>query len=644
MAYGDTTKDTPKSGLSVEIYRKKFDDYRSVTEDNRLRNCKATDYYHGEQLTSDEKQQLAERGQPDIVVNRLRVAINGILGVTARARSDPRCWPRTPKDEDSADVATDALRYIKQRNRFDYTRVSLFHDILVPGTAAVITIVNADRDIEFQQIRWEEFFIDPRSRREDGKDATYMGIAKWMYADDVARIYPSFKIDTIETMSTGVGGIVDESFEDRPRDAGQWLDRRNRRVMIVEMYHKYQGKWWKCVFYGGGILEEVVSPYKDEKGRPTNPIECCSAYVDRNNNRYGPAQDMIPIQDEVNKRRSKLLWLITASQIQARDPSAIEVDADTARKEAARPDGVLPFGWEKVPTTDMAQGQMQLLAESKAELERFGPNPAVLGRQGADTSGRALLARQQAGLVELAILFDRLEDLELRCYRQAWARAKQFWTFPMWLRITDDIEAPRFLGINMPKGPQMVDPQTGQPAVDSQTGKPVEGEPQFDLTGQSIFGYKNTVAEMDVDIIIDTAPETATIMQEQLKDLIDMVGSNPTYAAQVPFEVFIEMTPLPKKRELISRIREYASQQQQAQQAQAQQQMAAEMQKAMAQVRELLSKGDLNEAQALLARAEAHAVGLHAGAAVASAAHKAFTDAEKPVTGAGASRSGVSDA
>ena len=70
-----------------------------------------------------------------------------------------------------------------------------------------------------------------------------------------------------------------------------------------------------------------------------------SAYVKRNNDRYGAVWDMIGPQDEINKRRSKSVHLLSTTRIEVRDPQAIDVDADVARREASRPDGVIPYGW-----------------------------------------------------------------------------------------------------------------------------------------------------------------------------------------------------------------------------------------------------------------------------------------------------------
>jgi len=641
----------PVPGESVRAladYRKMFDDYRNTAEENRRLAAIDIDYYDGKQITIAEKRVLSTRGQPDIVINRVRTAVNGILGVIIRAKADPRCWGRTPADTDAADVATDVLRYVTERNRWSQTKAACFWDMLVPGTSAALITVNGDLDVQVDQIRNEEFFYDPRSRRRDFKDAKYLGIAKWMYSTDAERRWKK-EISLAYSSMEGLGGAVDQTFEDRPMNQGAWLDVRNRRVMVVELYHEYDGKWYRCVFYGGGVLEEGISPYHDEKKRPCCPIEGMTAYIDRDNNRYGVVRDMRDIQDEINKRRSKLLHLVSSHQIQARDPSAIEVDADTARAEAARPDGVIPYGWEIVRTTDMSAGQMQLLAEAKNELERMGPNPAVLGRQGSDTSGRALLARQQAGLVELALVIDQLDDWELRVFKQCWYRCQQYWKNPQWIRVTENQDDPRYVQVNVPRGEPMVDPATGQPMMEPpvledgtpnpKAGQPVRGQPQFapetledgtpnPKAGESVFGYDNNVAEMDVDIIVDTQPETANIMQEMLQDLIKLVSASPAYADQVPFEVFVELSPLPRKRMILDKIKTYQAERQKAQAAQMEMQQQAAMEKLKAEVQKMIAEAFNKKATGEAALITAQAAESQAETAAARALNDAVTEEE----------------
>lgn len=598
-----------------------FSEFVQLSADARTESLIDCDYYDSKQWTSAEKLALAQRGQPDLVFNRIKPAINGIVGVVERGKSDPRAWPNTPNDEDTADVATDVLRYVATYNRWDKTKADCFLDMLVPGTMGALIGVDADKQITVDQVRWEEFFYDPRSRRRDFKDARYLGIAKWMYADALGAMYPEKREDIEASLSNGILGLApDQSFQDRPNStATTWIDRRSRRLMVVELYYREGGEWQRCVFTGSDILDSGPSPYLDHKGKPHCPIEAQSAYVTKDNERYGASRDMRGPQDEINKRRSKALHVLSTRQVEVIDAMALDTDIEVARKEAAKPDGVLPPGYRFADNRVAMAGHIELLAEAKAEIERMGPNPAVLGRDANDSSGRALLARQQAGLVELANLYAQLDDWELRVFRQCWARAKQYWTAPMWIRVTDDEDAPKFVGINQPRGEPLLHPPTTedgqphpnalQPMLDAKTGQQAEGQPLYHPdqmlgqdgqlqphpdAGKPVLGYKNQLGEMDVDISIDTVQDTGTVAQEQFSDLMQMIGSNPMWAQQVPLDVLIQLSSIPHKRQLRDKIKGAAAKIADAQ-AQAQQLNDA---KTAADIKERNSKAELNTAQA----------------------------------------------
>lgn len=578
--------DAKSAADKITRYRRMLDDAR--TDSNKVEERKESmtdrDYYDCHQLTEAELQVYRLRGQPPIIINRIRRGIDGILGVVEQAKTSPRAYLRNPPkpsqpqpqqqmqpgmspqqqqgpvrgDLDAGDVASMTLRYISDSQRFPQLKMDALDNMLVEGSCAAIFETGPDQNVIAAQIRWEEFFYDPRSRRSDFKDARYLGIAKWMYADQVASIYKSHTDDLTKFASSGevlLSGASDSTWEDRPNNAAPWIDSKQRRIMVVEMYHLEAGVWMRSIFWTGGLLEDGKSPYVDDSDRPLCPIEAQSAYVDNKNRRYGVVRDMRGPQDEINMRRSKLLHLVNVRQVQQVDMSAPPIDADLARKEAARPDGVIPSGWQIVPTTDMAMGQANLLAEAKAEIDRMAPNPAILGRSSADASGRAQQVRQNAGMTELARVLGRFNDWEMRCYKQMWSRARA-WSDPKWIRVTDDDGAPQYVRINEPSDepPQItVDPQTGQQIA-------IPAPP------------KNHIAKMDVDIVVDTVPETATLEQEVFQDLAKIAGS---YGPQaVPFEVMIELSSMPKKREFVRKLRdlraEAAQEQAQGQQRQAQ--------------------------------------------------------------------------
>src|SRR5258708_28410813 len=108
-----------------------FAEARDLTLVARTNSILAQDYYDSDQFTPQEKAALRERRQPPIIVNRIKPAINGMVGVIERSRSDPRAWPRNPQNTDAADTATDILRYIADFNRFKGIKRDCFIDMLV---------------------------------------------------------------------------------------------------------------------------------------------------------------------------------------------------------------------------------------------------------------------------------------------------------------------------------------------------------------------------------------------------------------------------------------------------------------------------------------------------------------------------------
>lgn len=108
----DTAASQPSDTPDLAAYRRMFAEARDLLADNRKEQQIDDDYYHGYQLTKEERDTLKTRGQPDTVFNRFRKAINGTLGVLEGGQSDPRAYGRNPGvDEDAADVVTKTLRF-----------------------------------------------------------------------------------------------------------------------------------------------------------------------------------------------------------------------------------------------------------------------------------------------------------------------------------------------------------------------------------------------------------------------------------------------------------------------------------------------------------------------------------------------------
>ena len=556
----------------AERIRKMVREYLDTMEEARDRSALARDYYDGKQWTREEIATLKQRGQAPIVFNRIKRKVDSILGVERNRRTDPKAYPRTPKDEQAAEIVTQALRFVSDQTRLNNIFSGAFECGMIEGAGACEVIMDGPEDIKVNLIPWDEFIFDPRSSRHDFSDARYLGVLKWMDADDAAALYPDKAKEIEGALTADKAFVADQSVEDKP-SSGQWIDRKRRRVQVCQLYYKQGLEHMYAVVVGSVLVMDGPSYYRDEKGKTVCPIEAFSAYVDRENCRYGVVADMRGPQDEINHRRSKAVHFLHSRRVMAQQGAV--ADVAQAKREIARPDGwvevVDPQAVQVLDTAQETTGNLNMLQEAKAEIDLLGPNNALQGKGTEDQSGRAIIAQQQAGLAELAPLYDRFNDFKLRVYRATWARIKQFWKAPKWIRITDDEQATQFIGLNQVQG---IDPVTMQPQV------------------------SNPVAQMDVDVILETGPDTVTLQSEEFEQLAQIM---PQLAALPPpyALALIEASSLPAQRkkkmtELLSGGGE------QSPEAQAMAQKQAEMAEraAMAEIATKESSAALNMAKA----------------------------------------------
>jgi hypothetical protein len=199
-------------------------------------------------------------------------------------------------------------------------------------------------------------------------------------------------------------------------------------------------------------------------------------------------------------------------------------------------------------------GQFQLLQDTRATLKgNVGPNAHMQGKSGQDQSGRAIMALQQAGMTEMTPLLDNLRHFTLRMYRQIWNRIRQFWDGERWIRVTDDENNVRFVGLNVTQGQlalQKIGEAVKSGEIDQQTAQ--QYAQQIQMHPQSMQPA-NRVAELDVDIDIDEVNETPTLQIEQFEQLATM-ASNGVFGQPVPAEVrklLIQASNLRDKQKLI---------------------------------------------------------------------------------------------
>lgn len=508
----------------------RYKDYLSV-KTNEIEEARlAKQYYHGEQWTEDEVNILRSRGQPVVTYNYVAQRINSIMGLLDRLRVDPKAYPRTPQGDQGAELASLALTYQMDEQRWREKFADMMLQCAMSGICAVaLELIQGDAgdtEIGLAVVDPESFYYDPRSILPDFSDAAYMGEFRFMDLDRAVARWPDYETE-LRASARADWPAEFLSKTDRATDVN--ISGRER-ALIFDHWELVQGVWTaRLETYDGCILEEFESPFRDEKGKPSCKFLPLSPFVDHESDRYSFFRNMKPLQDEINHRRSAHLHAISRRQIIMENGAV--ADVEELRRELHRKDGVIVrnpgLELDFARDNDEAKANAELLIEAKAEIQNFGPNDELAGEGGADQSGRAIQLRQQAGVIKLGPFMVSVSSWRLRVFRAVWNAIRQHWAGERWLRVTDDEGAIQMVPIN-------------QPQVD-EFGMP---------TGQTI----NQISALDVDIILDEGPDQITAMQGTYDILIAMAQSG----QQLPSEAIIEMSPLPAsmKKKLVGFINE----------------------------------------------------------------------------------------
>lgn len=531
--------DAPKASdglLSAEDLVSMFESSEDATVTARQNAERDRDYVDNVQLTPEEIAALEKRKQPPIIINRIKRKVDFLKGYEQSQRIDPRALPRTPAHEEDANAVEQALRYVSDDQNMDFKRSAAWDNLIVEGMAGYRVGVKQGYDgveIQIDRIPWDRMFYDPHSSAGDFSDAGFLGVVRWVDYDEAVAQYPD-GADILEACLSSTQ--ISDTYDDKPKFR-VWADRKRRRVRICQIWVKRQEQWYWAEFTKGGILKSGPSPYHTDKGESDCELIFGSAYVNRENERYGLVREMIGPQDEINKRRSKALHLLNTSQIVAED-GAVQ-DVELARREAARPDGFIklnPGGTDKFKfetRVDLATGHLQMLQEAKNEIDMMAGNIALQGNalQKSAASGKAIIASQQGGAMEIAPLMDALRHMDIRVFRAVWARIRQFWTAEKWVRVTDDERNIKWLGLNVdPMKLQMLQMQNPEAA-------------------QKIAGAVGNLAELDCDIIIDDTPDGLTPQLEQFQSLVELKKMDAMN--ELPFRAILMAMPNLKNKEQV---------------------------------------------------------------------------------------------
>jgi hypothetical protein len=492
--------------------RKCYTDYLFSKREEIDEQIDARRYYHGSQWTAEQIRIMKNRKQPVMTFNRCGRKVDGVVGLIERLRQDPKAYPRTPQHEEGAELATAAVRYVLDEQEWKAKSPQVAQDGAVDGIGGIELELEegdqGDPEVGLALVDIQSFFYDPRSFKSDFSDARYMGIGKWL-DDDIAReMFPDAPEEAFSADNEMVGT------SDREQ---RWFstDGVTNRVRIVDVWYKHKGGWCWALFSGNAILMEGKSFLQDQKGKDFCKYIMFAGNVDQDGDKYGFIRNMKSAQDGINAKQSKMQHILASKRLII-SQGAVD-DIEKVRAEWARSDGVVVTNRavnEGVKADDQSfdfAGLAKLLELNLAEIENYGPNPQLVGEAAGAKSGRAIALLQQGGMAELGPYILAYRGWKLRVYRAVLNTIQKHWKAERWIRVTDDEGLAQFVQINgLQIGPD------GRPTM------------------------VNAIGSLDVDIIMDEAPDSVNMQAENL-EYLQALG--PQFALQYP-DIAIELSPI----------------------------------------------------------------------------------------------------
>lgn len=578
---------------------------------------RAADYYDGNQLSPETVERLKDRGQPPLIANLIKPTIDTVLGMEAKTRTDWRVRPEDDEecDDDLAEALSLKLKHAEIEARADRAVSDAYAAQCKAGLGWVEVAREHDPfkcPYRVKYVHRREIFWDWRAEQPDLSDARYLVRRRWLDLEHAIALMPQYA--SLFRMTTGGWAGFDPLLEQDSRlvqsweierdtriAAGDWRDTQRMRICLYEIWYR---KWVRgyvmtlpngttmeadfnnprhneaivagfakvkqatfqkvrlAWYTGPHFLYDVPSPYQHNQF-PYVPF--FGYREDLTNVPYGLIRAMISPQDEINARKSKMLWSLNSRRV-VTDADAV-LDHGKTAGEVARPDAYIILNANRKPTStfrvdpggELATQQFQVMQESKQEIaEASGIHKTMMGQQSGATSGLAINSLVEQGLNTLAEINDNYRYSRRLVGEMLFELVKQ-----------NLMQGPTRVVVG--EGKQKKAIPLNQPAIDEQTGQ------------QTI---KNDVAKVKAKVVLDDIPSTPTYRMQQLQMLTEITKSLPPQLQGFVIDFVIEATDMPKRHELAERLRAAVGiqdpEQQQAAaqaQAQAQQQTLAQQQK-----------------------------------------------------------------
>jgi len=154
-------------------------------------------FYYGQQYTDAEIETITERGQYNIVINKIRKSIRGLAGLVSAALPKYRLVPVSDGDEYTAVLGNKLLDWSWQHSGGIQTFRTVIKNALVDNIAYFYVFLSTKGIVKFIPLTFDDVMVDPASKMPMFEDAEMVIIRKYVpttYIKQVYGIEPTYEL------------------------------------------------------------------------------------------------------------------------------------------------------------------------------------------------------------------------------------------------------------------------------------------------------------------------------------------------------------------------------------------------------------------------------------------------------------------
>lgn len=556
--------------------------------------CEA--YFDSLQIAPDVRAFMEDRGQPVLINNLIQPTINGVLGMEAKTRTDFMVRSDDDKGVELAEGLNEKLNEHVRLSRVHRANSDAFKRETIGGLGWVEVRRNTDpfgTDYIVEEVDFREVHYDWRAKRADLEDARYIVREKTIDADVLKAHFPKHASLIEAAVSDGgiseimeaaalsnvmpdlVGPYTTELQSQFDIYGGDYINLERRQVRVLQAQYRVPRRGYvlqaggikieyqpnnrihrallqagraiakpatymamrHAWFLGPHLLADGPSPY------PHNRFNLVPFFGFREGGTrkpYGLVRNLMSAQDEVNFRRSMITWALKARLI-VKEEDALTTSDQEAHQRVSTNDGVINLNPKRQNRThgDMgfkihtesaaAQQQFNVMQDAMKQIQDLaGVYSSYLGQDSAAKSGVAINSLVEQATVTMSDLFDN--------YQFARQQVAELLLSLIQSDIGDN-ETIVHAYVNEARPTKTI----------------VFNKRVTDDSGQTVI--TNQVQKLRRHVLVADVKSSPGYRAQQLQQLMELAATLPDQAKLIILEDIIALSELPKKSELINKIK-----------------------------------------------------------------------------------------